>query len=175
MLFMRPNKATLFLSAVLWAPVCSMAQTIPWGTWVTFDDHTGAATSYVKVVETDQGLMGSIDRILDPAKADARCTACEDGRKDQPITGMVIFQNVKAKEDEALTWDGGEILDPKNGRTYKVRIRLIEDGKTLEVRGYKGSPMFGRTQVWRRLDDAAATQSAPAASSAAPAAAGSRP
>lgn len=159
---MRQIKFNLILTALSFFTGCAFAQSIPWGTWTTVDEHTGTATSVVKVIETDNGLMGTIDRILDPAKVDARCTACTDERKDQPIAGMVIFRDVKIKEDQALTWDGGQILDPKSGNTYRVRIRLIDDGKTLEVRGYKGTPFLGRTQLWKRLAEDAAVNGSPA-------------
>ena len=49
-------------------------------------------------------------------------------------------------------WDGGEILDPNNGKTYKVRMTPKDDGKTLAVRGYIGAPLLGRTQTWVRVE-----------------------
>ena len=49
-------------------------------------------------------------------------------------------------------WDGGEILDPNKGKTYKALLKPIEGGKKLEVRGYIGSPMFGRSQTWLRVE-----------------------
>jgi uncharacterized protein (DUF2147 family) len=49
-------------------------------------------------------------------------------------------------------WSGGEILDPKDGQTYKVRLKPVEGGARLEVRGYIGAPLFGRTQVWQRTE-----------------------
>lgn len=156
--------AFVFAACVSFSPAWLYAQSTPSGLWETFDEQTGKASSHVRVDESNGALRGSIDRILDPSKADARCVACEDERKDQPITGMVIFRDVKAHADAPLTWDGGEILDPKNGRTYKVRIRLIEDGNVLEVRGYKGSPMFGRTQLWLRVLQPAAVESNASAS-----------
>ena len=51
-------------------------------------------------------------------------------------------------------WDGGTILDPNNGKTYKLRLKPVEDGKKLEVRGYIGAPMFGRSQTWLASSDA---------------------
>lgn len=149
----------LTLSSALWA------QASPAGSWLTYDDKTGEPTSHVRVSEVDGSLSGAIEKILDPAKADAKCNHCEDERKDQPILGLVIFNNVKVKDDAPLTWDGGDILDPKNGKVYKVRIRLVDDGKTLEVRGYKGSPMFGRTQLWHRVE-VATSPSSPSSASA---------
>lgn len=177
------SRISLTLACVALFPTGLLAQTQatgttgPSGIWETYDDNTGVATSYVRVTESGNTLTGALDRILDASKADARCTACEDERRDQPLVGMTIFRNVKASADVPLTWDGGEILDPKNGRTYKVRIRLIDDGKVLEVRGYKGSPMFGRTQLWQRVVTATPAPAEPAASTSSDAAsaAGSRP
>lgn len=151
---MRHFKQVLLSSVLSICAFAANAQQVPTpsGIWVTYDDHTGAATSEVKVTESEAGLTGVIDKILDPLKAQAKCTLCEDERKDQPIQGMVFFRNVKVSTEAPLTWDHGEILDPKSGKTYKVRIKLLDNGQTLEVRGYKGSIFFGRTQVWKRLE-----------------------
>ena len=48
------------------------------------------------------------------------------------------------------TWGGGEILDPNNGKTYRTRLKPIEGGKKLEMRGYIGP--FYRTQTWIRVE-----------------------
>lgn len=130
----------------------SFAQTAsPIGIWQTISEETGQASSHVRVTEVNGTLTGTVEKILDPAKAGLRCTECTDNRKDQPIEGMVLFKDVKYNPEASLTWEGGEILDPKSGKNYRARIRLIDDGKTLEVRGYKG-PFF-RTQLWQRLGE----------------------
>jgi len=38
-------------------------------------------------------------------------------------------------------------MDPENGKDYKCRITIADDG-TLKVRGYIGLPALGRTQTW---------------------------
>lgn len=130
----------------------SFAQTAtPSGVWQTISEETGQASSHVRITEANGSLTATVEKILDPAKASLRCTECTDSRKDQPIEGMVLFKDVKFNPEATLTWDGGEILDPKSGKNYRARIRLIDDGKTLEVRGYKG-PFF-RTQLWQRLSE----------------------
>lgn len=130
----------------------SFAQTTsPSGLWQTISDETGKASSHVRIAESNGLLTGTVEKILDPAKAGARCTECTDERKDQLIEGIVMIKGVKFNPEATLTWDGGEILDPKSGKNYRARIRLIDDGKTLEVRGYKG-PFF-RTQLWHRLSE----------------------
>jgi len=45
----------------------------------------------------------------------------------------------------------GRILDPENGKEYRLRLTPIEGGRKLEVRGYIGAPILGRTQVWNRI------------------------
>ena len=67
--------------------------------------------------------------------------------KDQPLIGLMILWSLKKNGDE---YAGGEILDPASGKVYKSKMRLIEGGKKLDVRGYVGVPMFGRTQTWLR-------------------------
>ena len=48
------------------------------------------------------------------------------------------------------SWSGGRILDPDNGKEYAVKFTPTDSGRKLEVRGYIGMPMLGRTQVWQR-------------------------
>ena len=60
---------------------------------------------------------------------------------------MTILSGMKPDGDE---FNGGKILDPVNGKLYKRRMTLAEGGKKLNVRGYIGTPMLGRTQVWVR-------------------------
>lgn len=132
-------------------PSITLAQTTPVGLWKSIDDETKAERSLVRITEQAGVLTGKVEKILDPAKQDAKCDKCSDARKDQPVLGLTILQGVKAAEDKTL-WEGGEILDPNNGKTYKVRIKPVDGGKKLEVRGYIGAPMLGRTQTWIRVE-----------------------
>ena len=84
-------------------------------------------------------------------KPDAKCVECTDARKDQPVQGMTILRDIKPDADDKATWVGGDILDPNNGKVYKVRLKLADAGKKLEVRGYIGTPLLGRTQTWLRV------------------------
>ena len=125
------------------------AQT-PVGVWKTIDDATGKEKSLVRITETSGVLSGKVEKGLDPTvKADAKCDECTDNRKGQPIIGMTIIRNVKKGE---AVWEGGDILDPNNGKVYRVRLTPSGDNKKLEVRGYFGTPMFGRSQTWVRVE-----------------------
>ena len=55
-------------------------------------------------------------------------------------------------DDDKTLWGGGTITDAKEGKVYKVRLKPIEGGAKLEVRGYIGLPMLGRTQTWVRVE-----------------------
>ena len=134
------------------ASVLAMAQNTPAGLWRTIDDDGKTEKSTVRITVTNGVLSGKVEHITDPAKAEEKCSKCEDDRKDKPIVGMVIINDVKQDAEEPGLYGGGLILDPAKGTTYKVRIKTIDGGKKLEVRGYIGSPMFGRTQTWIRAE-----------------------
>ena len=133
------------------AATAAFAQATPVGLWKTIDDETKVEKSYVRIVEQGGVLVGRIERLINPPKADPVCEACTDARKGQPIVGMTIIEGVKKSADEPV-WDSGSILDPNNGKTYKVRLTPKDGGKALDVRGYIGMPMLGRTQTWQRAE-----------------------
>ncbi|NBW46921.1 MAG: DUF2147 domain-containing protein [Betaproteobacteria bacterium] len=132
-------------------PGIAAAQNTPVGLWKSIDDETKTEKSLVRITEAGGTLTGKIEKLMDPTKQDAKCDKCSDARKDQPVLGMTIITGVRAGSDKTL-WEGGEILDPNNGKTYKVRIKPIDGGKKLEVRGFIGAPMLGRTQTWIRVE-----------------------
>lgn len=140
--------ASLLLAAVAGS---ALAQATPAGLWKTIDDDTKAEKSLVRVTEADGVYTGKVEKIL-TEKTDARCTECTDARKGQPVQGMVILRDIKLDPDDKTQWIGGDILDPNNGKVYKVRIKTADGGKKLEVRGYIGAPLLGRTQTWIRVE-----------------------
>ena len=146
-------KAAIVAGVLAWAGASAFAQATPAGLWKTIDDDTKKEKSLVRISEAGGVFSGKIEKLLDPdTKPDAKCDKCSDERKDQPILGLPIIRNVKANADDATLWDGGEILDPNNGKTYKVRLKPADGGKKLEVRGYIGAPLLGRTQTWHRVE-----------------------
>ena len=142
---------TLIAAVLALAAGVAAAQSTPAGLWKTIDDATKAEKSLVRITDAGGVYTGKIEKILTD-KTDAKCTLCTDERKDQPVQGMTIVRNVKAAAGDDNLWDGGEILDPNDGKTYKVRMKLAEGGKKLDVRGYIGAPMLGRTQTWIRVE-----------------------
>ena len=143
---------TLFASLLLCAAAgTALAQATPAGLWKTIDDKTKAEKSLVRITDSGGVYTGKVEKILTD-KADAKCTECTDARKDQPVQGMVILRDIKLDPSDSTQWIGGDILDPNNGKVYKVRIKTADGGKKLDVRGYIGTPMLGRTQTWLRVE-----------------------
>ena len=145
-------KTTLIALALAGVSLAAAAQSTPAGLWKTIDDDGRTEKSLVRITDTGGVLSARIEKVFDPTKQDARCEKCGDERKDQPVLGMTIVKGVKASADDAGLWDGGEILDPNNGKTYKVRLKPVDGGRRLEVRGYIGAPLLGRTQTWIRVE-----------------------
>jgi len=85
----------------------------------------------------------------DPSKEPATCKVCADDRKDQPMIGLEMVRGGKLAAD-GQWYEGGEILDPDNGKTYTLKMRVAEGGGKLTIRGYIGP--FYRTQTWERAE-----------------------
>ena len=115
------------------------------GKWKTIDDNTHEQKSIVEIYEKDGEYYGQIKSLFQKQGEDPNpvCDKCKDGdsRKNQPIIGMKIIQNLKQKGNE---YSEGTILDPDNGKVYKCKL-WVEDGK-LRVRGYIA--FLFRTQTW---------------------------
>ncbi len=121
----------------------------PVGKWKTIDDETGEEKSIVRIWIEDGMLFGKIDSLfLEPDEdPDPVCDECKGKNKDKPVLGMTIMENLTQK---GTMWTGGTILDPDNGKTYKCKIEIIENGERLKLRGFIGISLLGRTQYWIR-------------------------
>ena len=140
---------TLLALPLLAVSFSAFAQQSPVGTWTTIDDKTQQPKSIVEIYETRNGsLAGKVVEVLQSDQGENPvCLKCEGERKDQPIEGMVILWGVQQRGD---TWEGGKILDPASGKVYSVRMRPTEGGTRMEVRGFMGFSLLGRTQTWNR-------------------------
>ena len=143
---------TVITSALVAAVGSVSAQNTPVGVWKTIDDKTKTERAQIRISEANGVFTGKLEKLLAAdAKQDALCDKCSDDRKDKPMVGLEVVRSVK-KGDAENTWDGGTILDAAEGKIYKVRLQPTDGGKKMEVRGYIGAPMFGRTQTWIRVE-----------------------
>jgi uncharacterized protein (DUF2147 family) len=144
-------KRSLIAALSIVSCAAAWAQISPAGLWKTIDDDTKQEKSLVRIRESAGVFSGTIEKLLDPTvKPDAVCEKCSDERKDKPLIGLTILRNLRQNADDKAVWDGGDIVDPNNGKVYRSRLKPVEGGKKLEMRGYIGP--FYRTQVWIRVE-----------------------
>ncbi|WP_426173589.1 DUF2147 domain-containing protein [Massilia sp. TWR1-2-2] len=137
------------IAAVLAVPSAWAQDASPVGMWKSIDDETGKPKAMIRITDNQGQLEGRIEKLFRPAdqEQNPKCDKCDGARKDQPMVGMMILSGLKKDGD---AYSGGEILDPANGKVYRSKATLKDGGKKLEVRGYVGAPMFGRSQTWVR-------------------------
>jgi len=143
-------RSALTLAFVASAFPALAATDTPVGKWKTIDDTTHEVKSIVEITEKGGLLEG---RVLQVLKSDHGphpvCAACDGERRNKPIEGMTIMWGLKRNDGD---WSGGQILDPAKGKVYKVTLKLEDGGSKLDVHGYIGFSLLGRSQQWVRAD-----------------------
>jgi uncharacterized protein (DUF2147 family) len=137
------------LAAGLWLCGAHAAEPPEVGLWQTVSDVDGKPEGYIRIRLVGDELQGVIERGMPTDDPNDVCKKCPGDRKGQRMIGLTIITGMHRKDDE---WSGGEILDPNTGHLYRCRIRAIESGRKLLVRGYLGISLFGRTQTWLRAE-----------------------
>lgn len=141
------KKILLTCSLIALTILSATAQDVT-GKWKTIDDETGEAKSIVEIYKQDGKVYGKVVEILNPAKKNATCEECPGADKGKPIQGLVIMKGLEKDGDE---YNDGTIMDPNSGKVYKCYIELDGPNK-LDVRGYIGFSLLGRTQTWNRVN-----------------------
>ncbi|GLR18995.1 DUF2147 domain-containing protein [Portibacter lacus] len=137
-------KKISFLFAFFFAVALS-AQS-PIGIWKTIDDESGEPKSHVEIYEKDGKIFGKVVKLLPKATTDV-CIDCPGDLNGKSLLEMDIIWDLEEYKDY---WSYGHIIDPANGKEYKLSIWL-EDADTLKVRGYIGISALGRNQMWYRV------------------------
>lgn len=134
------------------------------GFWKSIDETTGKVTAVWKIYQKDGKLFGEIVTV--PNQSDSTiATACKSSYPDFPVKGDVSKMTVvntpfifNLKMKNAGQWEGGNIIDPKDGKIYKCKINFrAKDGKkyktdVLEMRGEIGMGI-GRSQFWEKCEE----------------------
>lgn len=150
MIVSRGMRALVFASLLaLLGPAAAQPAGIE-GLWQTLDDRTGRPDGLVRIAARGEGYDVTVVAVFSPPAPSPSplCEDCPGELRGRPVLGLAIARGLRREGDG---W-AGEILDPDDGRTYRCRLRLAPDGRRLEVRGYVGLPLFGRTQVWTRRE-----------------------
>jgi uncharacterized protein (DUF2147 family) len=113
---------------------------------------TGEGTAMVKIYKSGDNYQGRVVWLKEPNDPETGKPKVDKNHPDaanhsRPILGLVNIWGFKYTEDK--TWDDGNIYDPKNGNTYSCTIRML-NANTIEVRGYIGVSLIGRTDTWTR-------------------------
>ncbi len=118
----------------------------PVGTWTTISDKTRKPRGLVRITERNGVLQARIVKVYRQKGDTGFWIKCPGKLKNKPIKGLRFVWGMKTSGN--MTWSGGKILDPKEGKIYRCKMTLDKSGKKLYVRGYIGVSLFGRTQTW---------------------------
>ena len=137
------------------------APTTPAGLWQAVDDDTKQPTGWFLITNKDGVYSGIIAKMFlkpgeDPNWA---CDQCEGADRGKPVLGLTL---IKGMLRNGTAYENGTIMDPRDGKVYRAKMNLSPDGQHLDVRGYLGISLFGRTQTWNRLPDNALGPQTPA-------------
>ena len=110
------------------------------GDWLT-ENNEGKVTIY------KQGNLyfGKISGGKTPGRKDTKNP--DVNLRNNELIGTVILKNFKFTGG---SWEKGTIYDPNSGKTYDCILKIKNNNKTLDIRGYIGLAMFGRTSTWTR-------------------------
>ncbi|MGP5360822.1 DUF2147 domain-containing protein [Psychrobacter celer] len=145
----RITASTLTLMAGALLPLSAQAASLDGTQWQTIDDKTGEKKAIIQLNERGGKVSGKIIKVLNKEKAKAVCTKCPGNLKNQPVEDLQILTGLKAEGNNQ--WSDGKLVDPESGKVYSGKITLSDNGQSLDLRGYVGTPLFGRSQTWQRI------------------------
>ena len=118
------------------------------GLWQKTEDDKPVV--WVLVVDHHDGMFEGVIAKTFPGDINAICSKCTDDRKNAPVLGISFIRNMKRS---GLEYEGGNVLDPRDGEVWKAKMSVSADGQALTLRGYVLTPLLGKNETWQRLPD----------------------
>ena len=117
------------------------------GVWLT-----GSGKAHVKIDRVGNYYFGRIVWLKEPLNAEGKPKVDKNNedvsKQSKPLMGMQLVGGFEWKNNNL--WDNGNIYDPENGKSYRCKINL-ENSTTMNIRGYIGISLFGRTDIWKKV------------------------
>lgn len=150
---MKQFRITLFALALMFifaAPAFAQQEAdAVMGVW-----YNTEKSAKIEVYKCGERYCGKIIWLKEPTNEEGKPKLDKENPKEslqnRPLMGMNLLSDFEYAGDNE--WEDGEIYDPKNGKTYSCILNLEDNGE-LEVRGYVGFSLMGRTVVWTRAEE----------------------
>jgi len=115
------------------------------GIWLT-----SSGKAKVQIYKEDNRFFGKLVSGEDLYEADKKTLKrdtknANTAMRANTVKNLVLLKDFQFKDG---IWTGGTIYDPENGSTYSCKMQI--KGTKLEIRGYIGISLFGRTEIWQR-------------------------
>ncbi|UOQ68237.1 DUF2147 domain-containing protein [Hymenobacter volaticus] len=137
-----------FLASLVSALAQTSTATPPLGVWA---DDTG--DSHIELYRCGEELCGRVVWLRQPTDPNGKPRLDQKNpkteRRNQPLKNLTVLQHLRHNPNNDR-WEGGEIYDPENGRTYSCYVSAAGKDR-LEVKGYIGFSMIGRSHYWQRV------------------------